>query len=123
MQEQVLFEIGSSKSQPKKENKAQVIRSMIIAGLGISQIEKDTGYKVSYIKSVIKGFPVWKAKHDAKVKLRKASNLLIGQKLFIMGELVEFLRYSKTHIYYVNSNGKIDNEKRENVLEEILGQL
>lgn len=112
----------TSELNPKKVRGSQVavIRTLIQRGFNIKQIYKETGYLMRHIQRTHKNFPIWRVKEDAKLKVRRLTRLLRGEEVNLRGVIVKFLEQSRTHVYFINTNGKIENIKKEDFIGEIL---
>ena len=56
------------------------------------------------------------------MKVKRASSLLVGEMILLYGESVQFVRYSKTHVYYNldSGRGRQSNMKKEDFIAELI---
>lgn len=119
MREQELLEVGPPKVEGRRESKASVIRGLIGRMIDINEMEELTGFNKAYIVRVVSKYPSWVRKKRVRDSIYRANNLLRGEKISVHGRIVIFLEYTKSHVYFVNGRGKIENSDKEEFVESL----
>jgi hypothetical protein len=106
--------------KPVRGIKAVIIRQLISQGWDVNKIVKQTGFTYNYVHKTFRNYPEWKVKQDAKDKVRRLGQLLRGERVKVFGTKLTYLHHTKTHVYFINVGGKIENMKKEDFVGELI---
>lgn len=122
MQQPQLITIISTPKLERKESKASIIREMVDNGQSLDQIEIETDFKRNYISGVIKAYPFLLARLAFRKKKKDLLSLPTGTIVNLIGDSVQFLRYSGVCAYFLldAGKGKIDNWGKDDFIEELM---
>lgn len=105
--------------EEKRGVKATVIRDLLGRGYDVKQIMELTGYNYRHCARVKKSYPQWIVKQEAKMKEQKLTRLLRGEVVEVYGAKITYLHFSETLVYFINTNGKIENMPKEDFIGEL----